>query len=461
MTLRNLTIAGLLLILAGCGCNEDSTPPGNVNPGRIPAVLGIKTQVPAIPVPPPQPTTVPYKIDVTFVLDDSDNMNEKVLGIIPANQNDRRTRTQAAQAIMRNLRDTIEQRFALEWAQRNPGVAVPPLDFAFAVARYEDFGGEFTDMERRGGDVTTKTNDMDARPFILNMPILREKHPQFAQRFVAAMSREAPGDGNPFVNLGGDLFRTVDPQSGIEALWQLAAPQNQDGSYGGFDGNGDTDTDDSGLPTSEDPALNPQTAPGTSGDVPAIAFQDAGTDPDDYPQYQVADRHGTAVTIPNPAGGAMPSYASGNIGGVGWRPDAARFVVLASDIATVAPTDTEPQGTPEQPNNLPPPAATEMVTSTDGGADAPREARSTLLGAFDAAPAVLPGDFKVTERRTGIADGPDFDANLQDNVRSPGSGVAPVGAHTVQQAIDRLNALNIEVLLLGCPRPAASTPSPG
>ena len=458
MTPRNLMISALLLILAGCGCNDDSTPPGNVTPARIPAVLGIKTLAPAIPVPPPQVQTTPFKIDVTFVLDDSDNMNNKVLGVIPSNQGDLRTRTQAAQAIMRNLRTTVEQRVAQEWAQRNPGVPVPPLDFAFAVARYEDFGGDFTDMERRAGPIDSSTNDMDARPFILNMPILREKHPQFATRFLAAMSREAPGDGNPLFNLGGDLYRAVDPQTAIEALYQIAAPQNQDGSYGGFDGNSDGDTSDSGQPTSENAGLNPQTAPGASGDVPAIKFLDVGLDADGRPLFQVADAAGTPVTIPDAVGAQVPSYASGNIGGAGWRPDAARFVVLSSDIATVAPTETEPQGTPENLSNLPPPAPTEMITSTDGGAQAPREARSVLLGAFDAAP--LPG-LKVTERRTGVADGPDFDPNLNDNVRSPGTGVAPIGAHTVQQAIARLNALNIEVLLLGAPQAGGLDTKPG
>jgi hypothetical protein len=452
MNIRNLLISTLMLTLAGCGCNTDSTPPGTTPPDLTSAVGKIKTQAPPIPVKPPT-TTTPYKIDVTFVMDDSDNMNNKVLGIIPNHPGDMRTRSQAAQAIMRNIRANIEARFAMEWTANHPGQAVPPLDFAFAVARYEDFGGDFTDPTRRVGAVSSRENDMDARPFILNMPILREKHPQFLNRFLAAISRQAPGDGNPYFQ---QIARAPDPQTGIEALFQVAAPQNQDGSYGGFDADGNGNTDGSGLPTSQDPGLNPQTAPGATGDVPAVAFQAVADDADGQPQFQVTDAAGTPVTIPDPAGGAgsVPSYASGNLGGVGWRPNAARFVILASDFATVAPTDTVPTGTPPAAGILPPPGIGEMVTSTDGGMAAPRQARSVLLGAFDTPPQFLggPTGLQITQRRLGVADGP---------VHDGGSGVAPVGAHTVQQAIDALNALNVEVLLIGTPQAGGLDTKPG
>ncbi|MDA1194401.1 MAG: hypothetical protein O2894_04385 [Planctomycetota bacterium] len=439
MTIRNLLIASLVLCIAGCGCNDDSTPPGGVAPQAIPAVLGIKTQLPPIPVVPPPPLVEPIKIDVVFVLDDGDQMINSNLGIIPANPADRRKRMQAAQAIFRNLQANATTRFNQEWLAQHPGTTPPPLDFAFAVTRYEDFGGPFTSAFRRQGNVDdplNKNNDQDARPFILNMPILREAHPQFATLFDNAMSREAPGDGNPFVLVGPELVRAVDPQSGIEALWQIAAPTQGNGNIGGFDADKNGNTQGSGQPTSLNPARNPQTLPGASGDVPAVRYLANGVDGDGEPLFTVADETGAAVTVPNPAGGTFPSPASGNIGQVGWRPDAARFAILASSMATVAPTETTPQGTPEFPGVLPPPADSEMVTSSAGAPDAPREARSVLLGSFDGGPLVLQGGTPITKRRTGVPD---------DNE------IAPTGAHTVQETINRLNALDIEILFLGTP----------
>jgi len=460
LTPRTLLAALLCLGLSGCGCTSDSGGTTQ-NPIRVPAVLGLKNQMPPIAVEPPR-LDDPIKIDVAFVLDDSDGMNDKPLGIIPAHQADRRERTQAAQAIMRRIESMVRTRLEKEYTDAK--LPVPPLDFAFGVARYEDFGGNFTSPLRRTGNVddpANRDNDQDARPFILNMPILRKAHPQFDERFLAAMSREAPGDGNPYVNLPGtpDLFKVFDPQSGIEALYQIAAPQNSNGSYGGFDADGDTSTLGSGAPTSQNGPRNPQTLPGASGDVPAIGFQAMDKtdgdydDPDGRPLFRVTDENGNVVTIPAAGGatGSVPSVSSGNVGGIGWRPDAARFVILATDIGTVAPTATAPLGTPEGPGILPPPAKSEMVNSTAGAPDAPRQARSVLLGSFDAGVQTLTGGFPLTTRRIGIANGPDFDANPTDGVRAPGDGVAPVGAHTVQETIARLNELDIEVLLIGAP----------
>ena len=128
--------------------------------------------------------------------------------------------------IMRRIEDTLRTRIENEYIAEN--LPVPALDFAFAVARYEDFGGSFTAPLRRTGNVDDpahRTNDQDARPFILNMPILRQAHPEFATRFADAMARTAPGDGNPYIQLPGnpDLVRVYDPQSGLEALYQVAA----------------------------------------------------------------------------------------------------------------------------------------------------------------------------------------------------------------------------------------------
>ena len=457
--MKNLMIAVLLLGVAGCGCTDDSTPPGL--PQAVPPSLVLKTRMPAIPVPPDPVAAELCKIDVVFVLDDSDAMNEQVLGIIPNNPTDRRERSQAAQAIMRRIQDVVDARLAAEYAneQKTP----PALDFAFGVARFEDFGGEFTSALRRSGDVddpANRENDMDARPFILNMPILREKHPQFAARFASAISREAPGDGNPYVFLppppgvppSPDPRLLVDPQTAIEALYQLAAPANQNGTFGGFDANGNATTTDSGLPTSQDLARNPQTRPGASGDVPAIGFQaiDAADgdydDPDGEPLYRVRDENGVVVTVPPVTGGAaVPSVSSGNVGGAGWRRDAVKFVILASDIATVAPMGTAPTGAPDFP--LPvtnPPAKSQTIASADGAPDAPREARNVLTLAFDGGVQVE-GGLPVTSRRTGL----------------PGGEVSPDNAHTIEQTIAALNALDIEVLLIGAPFVGGLDTKPG
>lgn len=545
MTLRNLMIAFALLVVAGCGCNDDSTPPGGgVNPvGQAVMVLG--TRLAPIPVPPPT-QTAPFKIDVTFVLDDGDHMIDRVIGLLPSVPGDPRTRMEAAQEIFRKMQADLLTRFDAEWQAQNPGTTTPTLDLAFAVTRYEDFGGSFTDTNLRNraqGDVddpTNKNNDQDARPFILNMPILRTAHPAFTDLFATALVREAPGDGAPI--FGG--VRAVDAQSGIEALWQIAAPTDpQTGDIGGFDGDGNGNTLGSGQPTSlteagRDATMtigsvaggpfqigevlnfapsgaiaiataatadgdadiayfltsgspqpadvitgassgasttalgaavispasnNPQTYPGASGDVPAVRFTPypagtvtpmnsnlVGEDDDGEPLFQVTDETGAAVTISNPAGGTMPSPASGNLGQVGWRPDAARFVILSSSVATVAPTETQPQGTPEalNPAPVPPPAVGEQVSSTtySGGAGIGlREARTVELLAFDGGP-VASGVIRFADRRTGLRDG---------------VSVAPTNARTVNETIARLNALDIEVLLLGTPIAGGLDTKPG
>ncbi|MDF1702388.1 MAG: hypothetical protein P1V36_14660, partial [Planctomycetota bacterium] len=550
MTFRNLLIAATLLVISGCGCNDDSTPPGSTPPVAIPARLGVKTRVPPIPVPPPT-VVQPFKIDVAFILDDGDHMIDKVLGILPDNQpDDKRTRMQGAQAIFRNVEANIQQRFEDEWVAQHPGTTPPPIDLAFAVARFEDFGGPFAEARNRGNaqdpDITSRNNDRDTRPFILNMPILRQAHPNFGTYFADAIEREAPGDGHPFFELfQGTFARAADPQSGIEALWQVAAPTAANGDIGGFDADGNGTTLGSGAPTTQgvgcvveipigtvnggpfqagedltfspsgargvaledtadgatvlryiitefpnDPEndtttpaqagdtvlgllsgttttttaagslvdVNPQTCPGATGDVPAVRFQPypaatllpagtnaAGQDDDGEPLFQVADENGTPVSIPNPAGGAgIPSPASGNIGQVGWRPEAARFAILSSSLATVSPTETTPQGTPELPGLLPPPADTEMVTSTAGAPDAPREQRDVLLGAFDGGPLLIQGT-PYTQRRTGVR----------------GGEVAPTNAHTVEETIARLNELDIEVLFLGTPIQGGLDTKPG
>jgi len=113
----------------------------------------------------------------------------------------------------------------------NLATAIPTGDFAYGVARFEDF--------------STGVGD---RPFILNQPILSTSDPQFSAAIDSALMRNSPGVGGSF------------PESLLEGLFQAATGV-------GFDGNGDGDSDDSG------PAglVSTQVMPGTGGDVPAFS----------------------------------------------------------------------------------------------------------------------------------------------------------------------------------------------
>ena len=91
----------------------------------------------------------------------------------------------------------------------------PEVDFGFGVGRYEEyssFAGE----------------DSGGRPFILNQAIVTTDTPGFQQAIDQALDREAPG-------FGGD-----GPETGIEALYQIA-------TGAGFDGNQNGSTLDSGF----------------------------------------------------------------------------------------------------------------------------------------------------------------------------------------------------------------------
>jgi hypothetical protein len=120
--------------------------------------------------------------------------------------------------------------------------------------------------------------------------------------------------------------------------------------------------------------------------------------------------------VQDEAGNGEPGcVSSGNIGGVGFRPDSLRWVILASDIATVAPF-ADAVGNPQAP-----PAGTRVFV--DAGTPNP----------FVPAPA-----FDGLTGRLGAADG-------------GATSVAPVGAASVQVTITKLNELGIEVMALGAP----------
>ncbi|MEL6430080.1 MAG: hypothetical protein AAFU73_16555 [Planctomycetota bacterium] len=154
--------------------------------------------------------------------------------------------------------------------------ALPSVDFAFGVGRFEDYGGP---------GATFSNEDLDGRPFILNQAMLSTSAPTFAADIAAALANEAPG-------FGGDLPES----SAAEALYQVALGLGFDGDGNGFN----TDSGPAG-------ALATQVSPGNSGDVPAYASY-VGT-------------------------------GSGTEGGVGFRPGALRLVILATDICSVATFD--------------------------------------------------------------------------------------------------------------------------
>lgn len=160
----------------------------------------------------------------------------------------------------------------------------PTADFGFGVGQFEDYPFGAT-----GSD----------RPFILNQPIISDSEPGFLTAINNALNRSSPGGG-------GSL-----PESGIEALFQVATGQ-------GFDGNGDGDTTDSG------PAglVTTQTNPGPGGDVPAYS-----------------------TFTPDPSGPVLPPtlpVAQAN-DGVSFRPGSQKFVLLATDAPfTVEPDNIDP-----------------------------------------------------------------------------------------------------------------------
>ncbi|MEZ6132565.1 MAG: hypothetical protein R3C59_28195 [Planctomycetaceae bacterium] len=147
-------------------------------------------------------------------------------------------------------------------------------DFAYSVARYEDYATD-----------TGRTGEFDDRPFILNQPLITPSTPDFALAIDSALNRTSPG-------FGGDA-----PESGIEALWQIA-------TGAGFDGNLDGDTTDSG------PAglVATQTVVSPGGDVPAFS-----------------------TFMADPTGPVLPPVGTG--GGVGWRSNAdEKIIIIATDV---------------------------------------------------------------------------------------------------------------------------------
>jgi hypothetical protein len=159
----------------------------------------------------------------------------------------------------------------------NLEAALPGVEFGFGVGRFEDYGGAGNGFS---------TDNLQARPFILNQPIVTAVTAGSAGARTAlinaALSHAAPG-------FGGD-----GPEAPIaEGLYQVATGL-------GFDGDGNGSKLDSGSAG----ALTTQTTPGNSGDVPPFSSN------------------------------VLP--ASGTLGGAGFRSGALHLCILATDICPVA-----------------------------------------------------------------------------------------------------------------------------
>ncbi|MFV1958464.1 MAG: hypothetical protein ACC662_03520 [Planctomycetota bacterium] len=401
-----LGAVGALLLIGGC-CGGDSG--GSVLPAPQRQAVGqVGLEVPSVPV--EKTTPGPLKVDVMFLLDDSDFVTSRtpepgtqvILGQI-LTPGDGRIKTDVAQGIFQDAVERLETRLVADGL----GTA-EDFDLAFGVSRYEDFAN-FERSGPRASDPTLVSGPIDglARPFILNQPILQSEHPQFNVLFAAALQRTTPGDG------GRDPF---DAQSALEALYQLATGT-------GFDGNSNGNTTESGPAG----ALDTQVDPGTSGDVPAFEATPQGPLPDGSPVFQVGE-----------------TLASGNLGGAGWRPGSIRFVIVFSDLCTISPllpgTDLDGaiDNTPSAPGEGPRPSET---------------VKSVQAFACSAGEEVLPPSFP----------GPTDKTSQQAYARfGPTDGaipVAPPGAATLQATIDALNEMNIEVLGIGIREGVGSGPN--
>ncbi len=234
--------------------------------------------------------------------------------------------------------------------------ALPGVDFAFGVGRFEDYGGPGFGF---GGE------SMNGRPFTLNQPIVDSVDAGSAEArnelITDALMRSAPGNG-------GD-----GPEAALEGLYQVAAGA-------GFDGDGDGST--TGLGGLQ-PAgsLAAQVSPDTSGDVPAFSSLAPG--------------------VPH----------SGSVGGAGFRSDAIKLVVLATDECPVA--------------------------AFDPGAEIPDELQASGV--------TVP----ITEFACSSTDPGDNRFGFTSGAKSKGNNdlsVAPAGAAHVPALIEALNAADIGVI---------------
>jgi len=263
--------------------------------------------------------------------------------------------------------------------------SLPGVEFGFGIARFEDYGGpgwSFCSGPRTC--LEDKQNRINGRPFILNQAIVtKEAAGGVAERnqlIGEALQRTAPG-------FGGD-----DPESALaDALYQAATGV-------GFDGNGDAEfLGFSGIQRAGD--IDTQVDPDESGDVP--------------PFSSLIETHHTA----------------GTEGGVGFRAEALKLIVLATDIcSTVA---------------IPPFSAVP----------------DQIVGLYSSE---YTDDFRCSSHPFGQdRSGYVSDAFSELSSTVPNS-VVPKGGADIQLTIDALNAEKIRVIGMGpgvSPVPSGSGPS--
>jgi len=287
------------------------------------------------------PDTIIDKVDVFFLFDDTGSF----AGFVPT-----------VTTIFSGLVGSLE-------------TALPAVSFGFGVGRFEDYGGPGTGFS---GELAT------GRPFTLNQPIVTAATAGGAAArdtlITTALSATAPG-------FGGD-----GPESDIEALSQVA-------TGAGFDGNGNASNLDSGPAG----AAATQTAPGTSGDVPAFSSN-------------------VGVT-------------SGTLGGAGWRSGALHLVILATDVCSISPF----------PAGFPIPA---MITGAGTSVEP-----VTAFACTSTTPGASRFGF-VSDSKTSAGN-------------TVAGAIAPSGSATVQATVTALNSLGIRVLGMGpgATPTAASGPS--
>jgi len=239
--------------------------------------------------------------------------------------------------------------------------ALPSVDFGFGVGRFEDYGGPGTGFSHEY---------VNGRPFTLNQPIVTTADAGSPANLVVlledSLERSAPG-------YGGDA-----PESAIaEGLYQIA-------TGAGFDGNGDGDT--TGVDGSQVAgSIDAQVSPDGSGDVPAFSTLDSSV------------------------------KVSGTVGGVGFRSDALKIVILATDICSIA---------------------------AFSGPSIP----SSITGAFSTEETE---DFACRSVRPGTSRFGFVSDSLTEDDNTVAGAVVPKGAHTLPEAIEALNAAGIRVLGMG------------
>ncbi len=249
---------------------------------------------------------------------------------------------------------------------------LPGVDVGFGVGRFEDYGGPGWDFcsNHSVHCVDDFPRRVNGRPFFLNQPIVTSAtaggSSQRDTLILNALDQSGPGTG-------GD-----DPESHIEALWQII-----NGS--GFDGNDDATLN--GSDGTEVACANvTQINPDESGDVPAFTSLISG--------------------VP----------FSGALGGAGFRPDALKLVIIATEICAVMPFS----------------AGTTIPSSFTGR-------YSTEAIADFACFSTTPGD----DRFGFVSNAKSFALNTVANA------VVPKGSATFQQTINALNTADVRVLAMG------------